>query len=68
MTCGIDEILQKTQATLDDALRDLIQNLAADYDLDMDPSAIATTPQARELHGAMQTFAVWLIHARKRTR
>ncbi|MEO5372373.1 MAG: hypothetical protein H7833_20070 [Magnetococcus sp. DMHC-1] len=67
MTCGIDEILHKTQTTLDDSLHDLIQNLAADYNLEMDPKTVANMPQARELHGAMQTFAVWLIHGRNQS-
>ncbi|MBF0426003.1 MAG: hypothetical protein HQL66_09335 [Magnetococcales bacterium] len=65
MTCGIDEILQKTQTTLDDALHDLVQSLAADYNLEVDPTAILAAPQAKELHGALQTFAVWMIHSRR---
>ncbi|MBF0176912.1 MAG: hypothetical protein HQL63_08700 [Magnetococcales bacterium] len=67
MTCGIDEILQQTQATLDNTLRELIQNLATDYNVEMDPATVAATPQARELRGALQTFAVWLIHEHKRS-
>ncbi|MBF0625638.1 MAG: hypothetical protein HQL82_12615 [Magnetococcales bacterium] len=64
MTCGIDEILNNTRSTLDSAVNDLIQGLTADYDLDVSLEDIANAPQTRELLGALQSYAVWLIHER----
>lgn len=65
VTCGIDEILKNAEQTLEAAMTGLIQELATDFDLDLEVAAVRDTPQARALKGALETFAVWMIHERK---
>ncbi len=65
MSCGIDEILRNSKQTLDETMSRLIQELATDFDLELDPETILETPQGQTLKGALETFTVWMIHERR---
>ncbi len=65
MSCGIDEILRNSQQTLEETMERFVQDLATDFDLDLDPATIRDSPQAKTLQGALETFTVWMIHERK---
>ncbi|MBF0368131.1 MAG: hypothetical protein HQL52_01635 [Magnetococcales bacterium] len=68
MVCGIDRILTDAKKTIQDAETRLIQELAADFDLEVETEEILQSREARELKGAMETFAVWLAHGRELTK
>ncbi|HIJ84808.1 MAG: hypothetical protein HW380_2271 [Magnetococcales bacterium] len=66
MTCGIDDILGKSSKSINDAIQKLIQELDADFDLNLAHETIMTSPQVRQLQGELGTFAVWLVHGRQK--
>ncbi|MBF0604338.1 MAG: hypothetical protein HQL07_11695 [Nitrospirae bacterium] len=66
MTCGIDDILEKSNKSINDAIQKLIQELDTDFDLNLDSDTIMNSPQVQQLRGELGTFSVWLVHGRKR--
>lgn len=66
MTCGIDDILEKSNKSINDAINKLIQELDADFDLNLDSDTIMDSPQVRQLRGELGTFSVWLVHGLKK--
>lgn len=65
MTCGIDDILEKSNKSINDAIQRLIQELETDFDLNLNAEAIMNSDQVQRLRGELGTFAVWLAHGRK---
>ena len=64
MTCGIDRIREEAKETLQRVETELVEDLLVDFDLEADAEAILQSPQMEELHGALETFTVWLAHGR----
>lgn len=67
MTCGIDYILEKSNKSINDAIQKLILELDADFDLNLPIDSISASPQVEKLRGELGTFAVWLVHGRRKT-
>ncbi|MBF0459825.1 MAG: hypothetical protein HQL87_00365 [Magnetococcales bacterium] len=61
MPCAIDEILNESCQTVQGTLEHLVQELATDFNLDLDMQRLLASPEANTLRGAMQTFAVWMV-------
>jgi hypothetical protein len=68
MTCGIDDILKESKVTLETTIKELMSELEADFDLDVDPNEVVNTPEYKELRGAMEIFTVWLVHGREKAK
>ena len=64
VTCGIDVIRQDARETLDRLQQELTEELLADFGQEADAAALAQTAQARALRGALESYAVWLVHTR----
>ncbi|MBF0143496.1 MAG: hypothetical protein HQL57_03090 [Magnetococcales bacterium] len=65
MVCGIDTILADSRKSTQEAVRRLILDLATDFDLEVDPGDLAGSPEVKALEGALESFAVWLVHGRR---
>ena len=61
MTCAVDEILNESSKTVQGSLEQLVQELATDFNLEIDTQLLLASPEAAVLRGAMQTFAVWVV-------
>ena len=64
MTCKVDEVLQGSKSTIVQNLDQLINDLAADFNLDFEPEDLTGAPQLKQLRGEMEIFAVWLANTR----
>ena len=64
MICGIDNILDDSKQTVDETINRLIQELAADLNLEISPEVVSGSAETRKLRGAIESFAVWLAHGR----
>ncbi|MEO5362877.1 MAG: hypothetical protein H7838_04555 [Magnetococcus sp. DMHC-8] len=67
MTCAVDEILNESSKTVQGTLEHLVQELAVDFNLDLDTPQWLASPEAATLRGALQTFAVWLVQQGRRS-
>ncbi len=61
MTCAVDEILNESSKTVQGTLEHLVQELAVDFNLDLNAQRLLASPEATTLRGALQTFAVWVV-------
>lgn len=61
MTCTIDEILDESSKSVQGSLELLVQELATDFNLEIEMQPLLASPEATALRGAMQTFAVWMV-------
>ncbi|WP_130470237.1 hypothetical protein [Candidatus Magnetaquicoccus inordinatus] len=67
MICAVDEILEGSKQTIQEATERFMQELAVDFNLEIEISGLAATQEAAALRGALQTFAVWMVqHSRKK--
>ncbi len=66
MICAVDQILEESGQTIQEVTERLVQELAVDFNLDVDVAKLMASPEATTLRGALQTFAVWMVqHSRK---
>lgn len=61
MTCEIDSILETSSKTVQDSMEQIVQELAIDFDLELDVETLLKSPESTTLKGAMQTFVVWAV-------
>ncbi|WP_041641166.1 hypothetical protein [Magnetococcus marinus] len=64
MSCGIDKIIEESKATLNETIERLIEDLATDFNLQMDVDEVKNQEATAILRGELQKYAVWLVHDR----
>ncbi|MBF0399742.1 MAG: hypothetical protein HQL80_00220 [Magnetococcales bacterium] len=61
MTCAVDDILNESSKTVQGTMEHMVQELATDFNLDLNTERLLAAPEAAKLRGALQTFAVWVV-------
>lgn len=61
MTCAVDDILNESSRTIQITMEQMVQELATDFNLDLNTQKLLSSPEAATLRGALQTFAVWVV-------
>ena len=61
MTCAVDEILNGSAEAIRGAMEQLVQDLATDFNLELNVEQLLDSKEAVTVCGALQTFAVWAV-------
>lgn len=61
MTCAVDDILDESGKAVQGVMEQLLQELATDFNLELDADKMLDSSQAATLRGALQTFSVWAV-------
>ena len=61
MTCAVDDILDESTQSIQGSMEQLVQDLATDFNLELDTQQLLASQEAATLRGALQIFAVWVV-------